>query len=193
MKKLLFITAIGTVAWVCSCAYKDDASFEPDRPSGYDGIVDQSGSESQLSEIIFTLDLTYQDSLYLLTNQLNEVELYLKNRTWGTFASVALDTTAFSAVDIQSSAFTKKPVQYLFVTNDQTGLDTLKTAGDYSLALRDFLSLQPGDYVAEIRSISWKNKDGQMTKRAVRDLITFTLKPNEESLYLGEFICSIKL
>lgn len=193
MKKLLLITAIGCTAWLASCSYKDDESYQPDRPFGSNGILDQSGSENMLSQIIFTLDLTYRDSLYLLTDQLFGVEFYLNNREWGTFTSVPLDTTAFDGVQYAATAFSEKPVQYLFVTNDQTGLDTLKTAGDYSLALRDFLTLQPGDYVAEIRSISWMNKDGQLIKRAVRNLIPFTLKPNEETLFLGAFITSVKL
>lgn len=181
------------IAWLASCAYDDEPSYQSDRPFGSSGILDQSGSDNRLSQIIFTLDLTYQDSLYLLTNQISGVEVFLNNREWGSFVSVQLDTTSFSSVRMGATSFAKYPVEYLFVTNDQTGLDTLKTAGDYSLALRDFLSLQPGDYVAEIRSVSWMDKEGQLTKRAVRDLIPFTLKPDTETLYLGSFISSIKL
>jgi len=177
------------IAALCSCASNSDSGSGD--PVGFSGIV--GSNNTALSEIVFTLDLVYEDSLYLLTDSLFSLELYLNNREWGSFTSTTIDTTGFESVKDQGNLMTNDPVQYLFVTNDQSGKDSLNTAGDYSIALRKLLSIQPGDYVAEIRYVSWINNDGELVKRPVRDLIPFTLTADMRSLYIGNFTSNIKL
>lgn len=184
MKKIL------TCLLISACfACDEDALYQPE---GFEGIVSSDGS-SLLSEIVFTLDLTYQDSLYLLSDSLFSLEIYLNNREWGTFTSTPIDTTAFRSVRRDGSLLSLYPVEYLFVTNSPSSIDTLETAGDYSRALRELLSLSPGDYVAEIRSVSWVNAEGETVQRPIRDVIPFTLTEDTESLYLGNFTSSVRL
>lgn len=189
MKTLfVIITCVSILLTSVHCGGYGDEDY---RPQGYSGII--STNSTELSEIVFTLDLVYQDSLYLLADSLFSLELYLNNKKWGDFTSTIIDPSGFDALVVDNNLLSHEPVQYLFITNDQSGLDSLKTAGDYSLALRKLLSLQPGDYVAEIRYVSWKNQDNQTIRKSVRDLIPFTLDANVNSLYLGNFSSTIKL
>ena len=163
-----------------------------DHPVGFEGIIEQNSS-TQLSSIIFTLDLTVDDSMYLLADSLFKVEVYLNNKKWGSFTSTFIDTTAFTSTLHNNNLITSQPVEYLFVTNDQSTLDTLRTAGEFSKALRDIYALSPGDFVAEIRYVSWVDRNGQVRTHAIRDLIPFKLEKDTETLYLGSFKGNVRL
>lgn len=161
-------------------------------PEGFDGIISSSGS-SQLSRIIFTMDLSAVDSSYLLADSLYDVEIYLNNKLWGTFTSAPIDTLAYISRPIGDNLVTDYPVDFLFVTNDQSTVDTLRTAGDYSRALRELLSIVPGDYIAEVRSVSWVDNAGNPVTRPVRDLIPFKLEPSTNTLFIGNFNPTVRL
>lgn len=187
MKKSLLTLSV--IALLFSCDKEN--GYVDKEPVGYGGII--STETTNLSKIVFTLDLIYEDSLYLLADSLFGLEIYLNNRSWGYFTSTTIDTTGFNSQLVNGSHVTNDPVEYLFITNDQSSIDSLNTAGEYAIALRNLLSLQPGDYIAEIRYVSWVNTVGDTLRKPVRDLIPFTLEAGTNSLYIGQFSSRIKL
>lgn len=185
LKKVLFILCL---ACLLGCGEK----YDNDHPIGYDAIVGNH-VDSQLKQIVFTLDLQYSDSLYLVTDSVYNLEIFLNNQFWGSFQSTTIDTSAFQTKKLDHSLFSSVPVEYLFVTVDQADQDTLSTAGDYARALKELLSIPAGDYVAELRSVSWTATDGTIISRPIRDVIPFKLSGDTRSLYLGSFSVDIKL
>ena len=159
-----------------------------DGVTGVEGaIIDNPNNQHKLRNLLFVIRLVDQNDRSIVLNRLDSVVINVNSERWGVFTSDSLNTQGIiSQVDGDFSV-SDREVSYLVTAGYQLRADTFETAGAYSSYLNRRLRLEPGDYVAEIAELHFRNINGEHVMILPRIYQLFTIDEGAVNLYLGSF------
>ena len=175
---LSFITSILFLSTLTGC----------DTGTGIEGaIIDNPDNEHKLRELLFIIRLDDQNGNSILLNRLDSVVINLNGQRWGVFASDSLNLQGVKGRIEGDFLVTDQEISYLVTAGYQLRADTFATAGEYSSYLNRRIDLEPGDYIAEIAEIHFRDINGNPALLSPRIYRQFTIDENIASLYLGSY------
>ena len=160
---------------------------------GFDSTIEESASNpNKFRQITFTLNISTADQDYLTLVKLDSVKIRVNGKSWGVFSSETIDTTGKGDKVIRDVRYSRSKVSYLIIAPYTLNPDKLETAGDYLNYLNQRIVLSPGDYVAEITEIKFKNLKGEWLNLKPQVYKDFLVIPNTTSSFAGDINIIIK-
>jgi hypothetical protein len=160
---------------------------------GIDGaIVDDGDNENKLRQLLLTVELRDDADQAIVVERIDSLRLNLSGKQWGIFSSQTI-----AAADIPTTATgrhltTDESVEYLVIADYTVALDTLETAGDFSHYLNQRLRIRPGDYVAEVAEVWFRDKDGVTVVARPNLYFPFTVTANTASQFIGHAVVRVR-
>jgi len=155
-----------------------------------DSTIYSDTKTTQLRELVIIIDpfiLIDNEKRYIVTDTIKNVIVRINNKLWGNFNSFAIDTSIFVKGKTTNFYSTNTVTKYSIIAPYTTSMDTLKTAGNYSDLLNNFLTLEPGAYICQIESFDMKQIDGTIKKIKPFIVVPVEVKENTKSALVGEF------
>jgi hypothetical protein len=184
MRKLLFVIMIPLLFIGC-----DKKSYSPYSYSNESTIYSDSKT-TQFRELVIIIDpyvLIGGIKKYIVTDTIKNVTIKISNKPWGVYNSFGIDTSVFVKEKLTNFYSTNTVTKYSIIAPFKTSSDTLKTAGEYSDLLNNYLTLEPGAYICQIESFDIKQIDGTIKKVKPFIVIPIEVKENSQSALVGEF------
>ena len=124
---------------------------------------------------------------FIVSDTLRNVVIRLDNKPWGIFNSFEVDTSIFQKQVYNNILVSSATTKYFVIAPYITKSDTLKTAGDYSSLLNNYLTLEPGNYIFEVISFDILRQDGTLKKVKPFIVVPVEVKENTRNAFVGEF------
>ena len=183
MRKILFVFMI-VLFIICS---KEDYS-----PYSYsnESTIYSDTKTNQFRELVLIIDpyiLIGGEKKFIVTDTIKNINIKISNKLWGVFNSFGIDTSIFVKDKTINFYSTNTIAKYSIIAPYKTSSDTLKTAGEYSDLLNNYLTLEPGNYICQIESFEIKQLDGSIKKIKPFIVVPIEVKENSRSALVGEF------
>jgi len=185
MKKALF-SLILIQYLIFGCSTNDDSPYSYSN----EATIYTDTKTTQFRELMIILNpylLIGNEKKYIVTDTLKNVIIKINNKNWGTFNSFEMDTSIFLKEKTNNYYSTQKTTKYSVIAPYKSNSDTLKTAGEYSDLLNNFLTLEPGNYICQIVSFDLKQIDGKLQRIKPFIMIPIEVKENTRNALVGEF------
>jgi len=184
MKKLLFVVLILLLFIQCS---KQDYS-----PYSYtnESTIYSESKTTQFRELVVIIDpyiLIGSEKKYIVTDTIRNVTIKISDKLWGKYNSFGIDTSIFIKEKLTNIYTTSTVTKYSIIAPYRTNSDILKTAGEYSDLLNNYLTLEPGTYICQIESFDIQQIDGTIKKVRPFIVVPVEVKENSQSALVGEF------
>jgi hypothetical protein len=127
------------------------------------------------------------ESLYLVTDTIRNVEIHVNDQLWGVFNSFGIDSSRYEYANYNGLFFSISQTCYQIVAPYVTSSDTLFTAGEYADLLNGYFTLEPGDYFCEIASFELITSQNQVIKVYPGLIIPFEVHENSRSTFIGQY------
>jgi len=184
MRKLLIVVSLPLLFAMCK---KQDYS-----PYSYsnESTIYSDSKTTQFRELVLIIEpyiLIGSEKKYIVTDTITNVRIKISDRLWGIYNSFGIDTSIFVKEKLTDFYSTGTVTKYSIIAPYQTSNDTLKTAGEYSDLLNNFLTLEPGAYICQIESFEIKQTDGVIRKIKPFIVVPVEVSENSQSALVGEF------
>jgi inner membrane protein involved in colicin E2 resistance len=184
MKKFLFVIIIPLLMIECK---KEDYS-----PYSYsnESTIFSDSKTTQFRELVVIIEpyiMVGNEKRYIVTDTIKNVNIKISNKLWGIYNSFGIDTSIFIKQKTTNFYSTNIVTKYSIIAPYQTSSDTLRTAGEYSDLLNNYLTLEPGNYICQIESFEIKQIDGTVKKIKPFIVVPVEVKDNSRSALVGEF------
>lgn len=148
-------------------------------------------NETKLENISFIVSFfrtdLETDTMYLVVDKLQEIDLDINNSDWALLNTNEFDNEGIEYSEYENQKFTSRKISYLVVAGKTQNTPDTYTAGAFADYLNDFISLKPGHYVLEFASLKYQNLNNNTLTVKPRIYKDFILEEGVASLYLGEF------
>lgn len=155
-------------------------------------IVDDSDNENKLRQLLLTVELLDDAGRSIVVERIDSLRLNISGTQWGIFSSQTI-----AAADIPTTLSgryltTDETVEYLIIADYTVAMDTLETAGDFSRLLNQRLRVRPGDYVADVAEVWFRDNDGATVVARPNIYFPFTVTANTSSQYIGHAVVRVR-
>ncbi len=171
------------VLFVSSCQ-------KSDYQEASDNIV-SSVSNNRFEKLLILVNLKNTDSTYVLTEQVDSVEIYLNDQFLGSFTSSAVDVDLIASFPMENLNVTTQKINYLIQAEQDYSLIEVNTAGDYAAILNEHFEILPGDYVVLIKRFRMNDNTETPIEYFPYYYSNFTVESQSSSVYLGEITIEI--
>ena len=165
---------------------KDDGN-----PYSYDQQTIYSDTETNpFREFVMLLKPYILDNgvrKYIVEDSLFNVKVNINGQDWGEFASLKVDTSAYTIENLNGFRVTAREVKYPVIAPYALPEDTLHTAGQFAALINNFYVLKPGDYIAEVPFFRVKRSDGVTVAVKANIVEWVRIEENSRSAFIGEF------
>ena len=179
----LFLLCLFTIGF---SACTDDGISGIDRV-----IIDNPENPYKFRELLLVVHLINANGNYVVLDQIDSIKLNVNGQLWGAFTSSTLDTSGLITRVEDNQNVTEQELGYLVMAQYSVEKQDLITAGEYANHLRDRRTLAPGDHVAEITEIQFRDGAGSTVILQPRMYAPFTLEENRASVFLGNITISV--
>ncbi len=160
--------------------------------TGIEGaVVDNPDNPYKLRKLLFVVNLLDANGKHIVLGKIDSALIKVNGENWGVFASDSLNTAGVRTEVDGEYLVSDQDIGYLITAGYQLTSDTFETAGEYSSYLHRRLRLEPGDYVAEIAELHFRNANGEHVIISPRIYEDFTVDSGAVNLYLGTFNISV--
>lgn len=159
-----------------------------------DGINPNVTSESELngsSSLNMLLSIQVEDSSYIVTHQIDSIEIRINDSLWGYFESTFLDTSVVEKNNSGNYFSSEYKMEYLVMGTAEEKDVTFSTAGDYARYLNGIEEIKPGTYICLIRSFVLTDLYGKRKKYYPMKYVPFTIESGEQSIFIGSITLEI--
>ena len=184
MKKVLFVSVF--ILFFIGCSKEDYSPYTYSNES----TIYSDTKTTMFRELILIIDpytLIGNEKKYIVTDSIQNVNIKINNKLWGVCNSFGIDTSIFIKEKTFNYYVTNSIVKYSIIAPYNTSSDTLRTAGEYSDLLNNYLTLEPGNYICQIESFEIKHLDGTLEKIKPFIVVPIEVKENSRSALVGEF------
>lgn len=174
-----------------SCSKEDYYPF----PYSNESTIYSESDDTRFREFLIILKPYIEvnnEKKYLVTDTILNVGININGKDWGKFSSFDIDTSLFIKETENKYKVTSDIIKYSVIAPYQTSKDILTMAGEYSDMLNNYLILEPGFYICEIKSFEIKLNDGSKRKIDTFIVELIEIKENSRSTFVGEFEILIK-
>lgn len=186
MNKLLFTGMILLFLTLTGCNKQDYTPYSYSNES----TIYSDSKTTQFRELVIIIEpyiLIGNEKKYIVTDTIKNVNIKISNKLWGIYNSFGIDTSIFKKEKTTNFYSTNTVTKYSIIAPYKSGNDTLKTAGEYSDLLNNYLTLEPGNYICQIESFDIKQIDGTIKKIKPFIVVPVEVKENSRNAFLGEF------
>ena len=155
-------------------------------------VVENENNRNKFRQITFIISLTDSENGYLNLGVIDSLEVFINGNYWGTFSSEQIDMAGKTVKVVENIPYSDELISYLFVAPYKLKTDKLETAGDFVKYLQDRIVLTPGEYVAEIKKIKFKDGAGEWVTRKTQIFVPFSVEENKTSSYIGNIIIPVE-
>ena len=161
--------------------------------TGVEGaVIDNPDNPYKLRQLLFVIRLVDRNGRYIVSDRIDSVRFKVNGDHWGVFTPDPLNTQGV-AVEVDGNyQVTDREIGYLVTAGYQLGAATFETAGEYSSYLNRRLRLEPGDYVAEIAEVHFRDISNSSVIISPRIYIPFSIDEGKSSMFLGEFTIPVE-
>jgi len=184
MKEILFVLMM--ILLLIGCKKGDYSPYSYSN----DSTIYSDTKTTQFRELVLIIDpyvLIGDEKKFIVTDTIKNVNIKISNKLWGIYDSFGIDTTIFVKNKTSNFFSTSTITKYPIIAPYMTSSDTLKTAGEYSDLLNNYLTLEPGNYICQIESFEIKQLDGSVKKVKPFIVVPIEVKENSRSALVGEF------
>lgn len=184
MRKLSFVFMI--VLFIVGCKKEDYSPYSYSNES----TIYSDSKTTQFREFVIIIEpyiMLGNEKKYIVTDTIKNINIKISNKLWGIYNSFGIDTSIFIKEKTTNFYLTNTITKYSIIAPYKTSNDTLKTAGEYSDLLNNYLTLEPGNYICQIESFDIKQIDGTIKKIKPFIVVPVEVKENTRSALVGEF------
>lgn len=184
MRKLSFVFMIAL--FIVGCKKEDYSPYSYSNES----TIYSDSKTTQFREFVIIIEpyiMLRNEKKYIVTDTIKNVNIKISNKLWGIYNSFGIDTSIFIKEKTTNFYLTNTITKYSIIAPYMTSNDTLKTAGEYSDLLNNYLTLEPGNYICQIESFDIKQIDGTIKKIKPFIVVPVEVKENTRSALVGEF------
>jgi len=186
MKRIIHSLVIFIGLIIIGCEGTD---YSPYSYSNEETIYSDESSTS-FREILLVLKpyiIDGDESLYLVTDTIRNIEICVNGQLWGFFSSFGVDSSLYECTNRSGLFFTTEQTGYEVVAPYVTSIDTLSLAGEYADLLSGYFTLEPGDYLCEIVSFELITSEQEIMKIYTGLIVPFEVRENSRSTFIGQF------
>lgn len=154
-------------------------------PNAYDAIIDNPNNPNKFNQLVLLVNLTSNNESVVVT-KIDSLELRINGKTWGTFASLEIDTTAVANNQHNNFKTTTRDFSYSIIAPYTPTVGNPETAGDFIDLLSERMSVTPGDYICEISRMKLRNEKNELITLLPRHYKAFSVTENTTSAYVGK-------
>jgi CMP-2-keto-3-deoxyoctulosonic acid synthetase len=160
-------------------ACKKDDSY-----SGGSGVVDNSTSVD-FKSLMLLVNVKNSDTSFVVTEQIDSIELYLNDSFW-TYATSEIYDTSKVAYTVQNNLkIASSQVNYLVLADRVETPLTTASAGDYAAYLNGVFDVNPGQYACLVKSFQLKFEDGHTETFYPNSYHVFEIKYGSSNAFVG--------
>lgn len=145
----------------------------------------------EFKELLILVNIKNSDSTYVISEQLDSMEIYVNGSFFGTFSSSVVDTGLISTQSVDNFDVTSQKVEYLVQARPNYSLVEANSAGDFAEIMNGKYEFLPGDYVLLLKGFQMEDNTGTLVQYYPYLYANFTILQESSTVYLGEITIEI--